>query len=103
MAKTLDHRGVRGSWATPSVLSPTMAGLPRTERVHLQGTEQPQPQAGQGEVLPETEVRRDREAWNLALLCMPHLGSRALVGVLGCCCLWAGQVAGSPQALICVP
>lgn len=103
MAKTLGHRGVGGSWATPSVLSPTVAALPGTKHVHLQGTEQLRPQAGQGEVLPATCVQRDREAWNLALLCVLHLGSRALFGVLGCCCLWAGQVAGSHRALICVP
>lgn len=33
MAKTLGHRGVGGSWATTSVLSPTVTVLLGTERV----------------------------------------------------------------------
>lgn len=55
------------------------------------GMEQLQPQAGQGEVLPAMWGQRDREAWSLALPCIPHLGSHILVAVLGCCCLWANQ------------
>lgn len=96
VAKTLGHRRGGGSWATPGILSPTVAVLSGTERVRPQGTEQPRPQAGQGEVLPAMWGQRDREAWSLAPPCMPHLASHALFGILGCCCLWAGQVAGSP-------
>lgn len=80
------------SWATPGVLSPTVVVLPRTVRVPT-GMERLQPQAGQGEVLPTMWGQSYREAWSLALPCVPHLGSHILVGVLGCCCLWANQVA----------
>lgn len=88
VAKTLGHRRGDDSWATPGICSPTMVMLPWT-----MGTEQLQPQAGQGEVLPAMWGQRDREAWSLALPCMPHLGSHILAGILGCCCLWASKVA----------
>lgn len=88
VAKTLGHRRWGDSWATPGIFSPTMVMLSGT-----MGTEQLQPQAGQGEVLPAMWGLRDREAWSLALPCMPHLGSHILVGILGCCCLWDSKVA----------
>lgn len=98
VAKTLGHRRGGDSWATPGIFSPTVVVLPGTT-----GTEQLQPQAGQEEVLPTMWGQRDGEVWSLALPCMPHLGSRILAGVLGCCCLWVSQVAVGSQALICVP
>lgn len=65
VAKTLGHRRGGGSWATPDSLSPTVAVLPRTKPVCPWGTEQTQPHARQGEVLPATWGQRDREAWSL--------------------------------------
>lgn len=80
VAKMLGHRRGCDSWATSGIFSPTVVVLPGTT-----GTEQLQPQAGQGEVLPAMWGQTGREAWSLALPCMPQLGSHILVGVLGCC------------------
>lgn len=88
VAKTLGHRRGGEGWATPAIFSPTMVVLSGTT-----GTEQLQPQAGQGEVLPAMWGQRDREAWSLALPRMPHLGSHILVGILGRRCLWVSKVA----------
>lgn len=82
VAKTLGHRRWVGHWATRSNLGSTMAVLPGTKLVHLWGTEQPQPQARQGEVLPKMQGQGEREAWSLTPPCMPHLGSNALFEVL---------------------
>lgn len=88
LRKTLGHRRGGDGWASPGIFSPTVVALPGT-----MGTEQLQPQAGQGEVLPAMWGQRDREAWSLALPRMPHLGSHILVVILGHCCLWVSKVA----------
>lgn len=104
MTPATGRRGLQRPWATeegvaagppPASSAPLWWCCPGLSMCAHWGMERPQPQAGQGEVLPTMWEQRDRDAWSLAILCVLHLGSHTLFGVLGCCCLQASQVAGS--------